>query len=74
MLLTRLGNNSKMVLTGDISQSDLHKHMQGGFHIMTQILTDIDGIGISYLDNKDIVRNPIIGTILNRFNSYENEK
>lgn len=72
MLLTRLGNNSKMVLTGDVSQSDLHKHMQGGFHTMIQILSGTDGIGISYLDMKDIVRNPIIGLILGRLDSYEN--
>jgi phosphate starvation-inducible PhoH-like protein len=73
MLLTRLGNGSKMVLTGDISQSDLHRHMQGGFYTMTQVLTNIGGIGISYLDMQDIVRNPIIGSILDRLNSYENE-
>jgi phosphate starvation-inducible PhoH-like protein len=74
MLLTRLGNGSKMVLTGDISQSDLNRHQQGGFYTMTKILTDIEGIGISYLDMKDIIRNPIIGTILGRFDSYENAK
>lgn len=72
MLLTRLGNGSKMVLTGDISQSDLHKHMQGGFYTMTQVLTEVNGIGISYLDMKDIVRNPIIGSILDRLNLHEN--
>ncbi len=73
MLLTRLGNGSKMVLTGDVSQSDLHRHMQGGFYTMTNILTDIPGIGISYLNFSDIVRNPIIGTILGRLDVYENE-
>jgi phosphate starvation-inducible PhoH-like protein len=73
MLLTRLGNGSKMVLTGDVSQSDLHRHMQGGFYTMTNILTNIPGIGISYLNFSDIVRNPIIGTILGRLDVYENE-
>lgn len=73
MLLTRLGNGSKMVLTGDVSQSDLHRHMQGGFYTMTNVLTGVEGIGISYLDMKDIVRNPIIGKILGRLDSYENE-
>lgn len=72
MLLTRLGNGSKMVLTGDVSQSDLNRHMQGGFHTMTNILTDVDGIGISYLDMSDIIRNPIIGKILGRLDTYEN--
>lgn len=73
MLLTRIGNNSKMILTGDVSQSDLNRHMQGGFHNMIKTLTDIEGIGISRLDNSDIVRNPIIGKIIGRLDSYENE-
>lgn len=73
MLLTRLGNGSKMVLTGDVSQSDLNKHMQGGFYTMTSVLAGVDGIGVSYLDFSDIVRNPIIGKILGRLDSYENE-
>jgi phosphate starvation-inducible PhoH-like protein len=73
MLLTRLGNGSKMVLTGDMSQSDLHRHMQGGFVSMINVLDGIDGIGVSRLDFSDIVRNPIIGKILGRLDSYENE-
>lgn len=73
MLLTRLGNGSKMVLTGDVSQSDLHRHMQGGFYTMTKILDGVEGIGVSYLDMKDIIRNPIIAKILGRLDSYENE-
>jgi len=74
MLLTRLGNGSKMVLTGDISQSDLSRHIQGGFHTMTKVLDGVEGIGVSYLEMKDIVRNPIIGKILGKLDLYENEK
>jgi phosphate starvation-inducible protein PhoH and related proteins len=71
MLLTRIGNNSLMVLTGDIAQSDLHRHMRGGFlHIMNE-LVGVEGIGISKLDFSDIVRNPIIAKILNRLDIYE---
>ena len=66
MLLTRIGLNSKMVLTGDISQSDLHRHYQGGFLNMIKSLDGIEGIGISELTNSDIVRNPIISKILLR--------
>lgn len=73
MLLTRLGRNSKIVLTGDVSQSDLARHMRGGFGTMTKILDKIDGIGIAYLEAKDIIRNPIIEHILGRLDSYENE-
>lgn len=71
MLLTRIGLNSKMVLTGDTSQSDLHKHMQGGFFHMIKALEDIEGIGMSKLDNTDIVRNPIISKIIGRLDHYE---
>lgn len=73
MLLTRIGNDSKMVLTGDTSQSDLHRHMQGGFYNMIDALSDIDGIGVSRLDCADIIRNPIISKIINKLNNYENE-
>ncbi len=73
MLLTRIGNNSKMILTGDVSQSDLHRHMQGGFYDMITALGGVEGIGISRLDSSDIVRHPIIGKIIGRLDSYENE-
>jgi phosphate starvation-inducible PhoH-like protein len=72
MLITRIGKDSKLVLTGDVGQSDLHRHMQGGFIEMINNLNDIDGIGISKLESSDIVRNPIIAKILLRLESYEN--
>lgn len=72
MLITRLGKDSKMILTGDTSQSDLHRHMQGGFYSMMEALDGIDGIGIAKLAFSDIVRNPIIEKILIRLDSYEN--
>ena len=74
MLLTRIGMNSKMVLTGDISQSDLYRDMQGGFHTMTEMLTDIEGIAIQRLDFTDIVRNPIISKILGHLDKHEQSK
>jgi phosphate starvation-inducible PhoH-like protein len=74
MLLTRIGNNSKMVLTGDTSQSDLARHLQGGFFAMMEALNGIEGIGISKLTNEDIVRHPIIGKIISRLESYEDHR
>ena len=74
MLLTRIGNNSKMVLTGDISQSDLNRNMRGGFLDMMNALEGTEGIGIASLVFSDIVRNPIIGKILSRLDNYENSK
>lgn len=72
MLLTRVGMNSKLVLTGDVGQSDLARHIQGGFLALINALEGIDGIGLSRLESSDIVRNPIIGKILHRLDNYEN--
>ena len=74
MLLTRIGNDSKMILTGDVSQSDLHKHMRGGFIRLIKGLSGIPGVGISELLNADIIRNPIIGKILLRLEQVEYEE
>ncbi len=73
MLLTRTGTGSKMVLTGDASQSDLNYNMRGGFTELCEVLSDVDGIGISQLHSSDIIRNPIIGKILAKLDVYENE-
>jgi phosphate starvation-inducible PhoH-like protein len=74
MLLTRIGNDSKMVLTGDVSQSDLNRNMRGGFSELSNVLYGIPGIGTCKLLNSDIVRNPIIGKILDILDIYESRK
>jgi len=71
MLLTRTGQESKMILTGDIKQSDLSRHLQGGFIDLMSALDGVDGIGVTKLEACDIVRNPIISKILCRLDSYE---
>jgi len=72
MLITRIGNNSKMILTGDIDQSDLPFHSRGGFLSMMGSLMDIEGIGMSKLMSSDIVRNPIIAKIIEKLEFHEN--
>lgn len=72
MLLTRIGIDSKLVLTGDVGQSDLNRHLQGGFINMINSLDGIDGIGNCKLESSDIVRNPIIAKILARLDNIEN--
>jgi phosphate starvation-inducible PhoH-like protein len=71
MLITRIGNNSKMVLTGDIEQSDLSMHLRGGFLHMMKALDNIENIGICKLTAGDIVRNPIIAKIMEKLETYE---
>lgn len=73
MLLTRVGHDSKMILTGDVGQSDLSRHLQGGFIDLIHALDRLSGIGLSKLEACDIVRNPIIAQILARLDSHENK-
>jgi phosphate starvation-inducible PhoH-like protein len=64
MLITRLGKYSKLIINGDLNQSDLPKFRQGGLKIFLDKLQHIDGIGIVTLTNEDIVRNKLISSIL----------
>lgn len=63
MCLTRLGQNSRMVVTGDLNQSDLPPVNQGGFEHCMRSLDSIEGIGICRLNHEDIVRHPLIAKI-----------
>ena len=71
MFLTRLGFASKMVITGDPSQSDLPKGIPSGLNQALQILHDIDDIKIVYFDKLDVVRHPIVQRILERYEANE---
>ncbi len=71
MLLTRIGTDSKMVLTGDTAQSDLELIKQGGFLELIKRLEGITGIATCQLYADDIVRNPIIASIISRLDDYE---
>jgi phosphate starvation-inducible protein PhoH and related proteins len=66
MLLTRIGIESKMVLTGDLEQSDLQSYQKEGFREIIDRLKNTHGIGFSELEVSDIVRNPIIADIVDR--------
>lgn len=65
MILTRIGKNSKMVLNGDIAQSDIRG--TSGLYDAAMRLQDIQGIAFHEMDAADIVRHPLIGKILDRY-------
>jgi phosphate starvation-inducible PhoH-like protein len=68
LLLTRIGFNSKFFLSGDLEQSDKYKDKtKSGLYDAKQRLSDIEGIGVFEFSGKDIVRNPIIGKILSKY-------
>ena len=70
MFLTRLGENSKMVITGDLTQVDLPKGLTSGLKHAIRILKDIDDIGIIKLSERDVVRHPLVQKIVK---AYETE-
>lgn len=63
MLLTRIGAHSKMVVSGDLRQSDLPSPQAGAFNTVVDALVDLEGVTISQLTDEDIVRHPLIGPI-----------
>ncbi len=75
MFLTRLGEGSKMVITGDVTQSDLLPGQGGdGLQAATTILKHIKGIEFIYLTEKDIVRHKLVQQIVNAYEKNENDK
>ena len=66
MLLTRMGMESKLVITGDDSQSDLPYRQRGAFSKCLTRLDGVDNLGVMYLKKEDIVRNPLIPIILDK--------
>ena len=69
MFLTRLGFNSKMVVNGDITQIDLNiNRTRSGLKIASEKLQDIPGIGFIEFTNSDVVRNPLVQKIIEKFN------
>ncbi len=73
MFLTRLGFNSKMVITGDVTQIDLPDSKRSGLVEATKILKSIDGIAINRFTEKDVVRHRLVQDIVRAYEAY-NEK
>lgn len=74
MFLTRLGLNSKVVITGDKTQIDLPRRDDSGLLEIERILSGIDGIEIIYLDSKDVVRHRLVKEIIHAYNSADEER
>lgn len=72
LFLTRFGQNSKVIITGDPLQSDLHPSQRGLMNVVRK-LEDLPGIGIIYFKPNSIVRHPLIASILERLDDKEEE-
>ena len=67
MFLTRLGNDSKCVITGDRTQIDLPRHKRSGLLEAVEVLQNVDGLAIRSLSRKDVVRHPLVQKIINAY-------
>jgi len=74
MFLTRMGWNTKMIITGDTSQIDLPRTQKSGLIEALHILNNVEGIGVVNLSQKDIVRHKLVTRIVNAYEEYDNER
>jgi len=72
MFLTRMGKNAKFMITGDPGQVDLPRRTISGLKEAILILKDVEGVGIIYLDDKDIVRHRLVKKIIEAYKGIEN--
>jgi len=73
MFLTRMGKSAKFIITGDPGQVDLPRRTISGLKEAILVLKDIDGIGIIYLDDKDIVRHRLVKKVIDAYKMIENQ-
>ncbi|NTW82355.1 MAG: PhoH family protein [Chlorobiaceae bacterium] len=73
MCLTRLGLNSKAIITGDVTQIDLPREIESGLTNSPKILKNIKGISFVYLDKSDVVRHKLVRDIINAYEIHENK-
>ncbi|MEN9205658.1 MAG: PhoH family protein [Thermostichales cyanobacterium BF4_bins_65] len=74
MVLTRLGYGSRMVVTGDLTQTDLGSRQLSGLAVAEEILQGLEGVGFCYFDRGDIVRHPLVQRIVDAYTQYESSR
>tara|TARA_A100001011_G_scaffold400513_1_gene515758 strand:+ start:75 stop:1028 length:954 start_codon:yes stop_codon:yes gene_type:complete len=73
MFLTRMGKNAKFIITGDPGQIDLPRRMISGLKEALLILKNYNEIGIIYLDDKDVIRHPLVKKVIDAYKTIEND-
>ena len=74
MFLTRMGRNAKFMITGDPGQIDLPRKVSSGLKEAMLILQNVQGIAFLHLDNKDVVRHPLVRSIIEAYKTIENNE
>lgn len=72
MFLTRIGFNSKAVITGDVTQIDLPKNLKSGLRHAIEVLADVEEISFNFFHSEDVVRHPVVARIVNAYEAWEN--
>ena len=71
MFLTRIGFGSKAVITGDVTQVDLPRGRLSGLRHVVEVLKDVDGISFTFFKAADVVRHPLVQSIVTAYESFE---
>jgi phosphate starvation-inducible PhoH-like protein len=74
MFLTRMGQNARFIITGDLTQVDLPPRQQSGLPEALKLLKDIPGIAFVFFDRSDVVRHPLVRKILEAYEDVEKDK
>ena len=74
MFLTRMGKNAKFLLTGDPGQIDLPRRVISGLKEALLILKDIEGVGVVFLDDKDVIRHKLVKKVIEAYKNIENRE
>ncbi|MDB3976975.1 PhoH family protein [Flavobacteriaceae bacterium] len=72
MFLTRMGKSAKFIITGDPGQIDLPRRVTSGLKEALLVLKDVDGVGMVYLDDKDVIRHKLVKKIISAYKAIEN--
>ncbi|MCK3655591.1 nucleoside triphosphate hydrolase [Pasteurellaceae bacterium Macca] len=73
MFLTRIGFNSKAVITGDVTQVDLPRSQKSGLKHAMEVLSQVEDLSFNYFDSQDIVRHPVVAKIVQAYDKWEAE-
>ena len=74
MFLTRLGSQSKVVVTGDVTQTDLPKEQPSGLVEVQKFLDGVDGLSFIHLTDRDVIRNPLVQVVIKAYERYERKQ
>ena len=74
MFLTRIGFNSRAVITGDVTQVDLPRGQKSGLRHAIEVLDDIPGVSFNFFQSKDVVRHPVVARIVDAYDAFEQKE